>query len=411
MSRTDFGALDGPPPRGRRRRNSAAAILGVLTMTCALASCSTAVDDAPSQADTLSSLAPGELIGSPADFQGYSALESLTQQSDTIRYRSTSGIDGSPTEVSGVVFVPKGDPPPGGWRVVSIGHATSGSETRCAPSSNIGLIGNLPVVIPVLANGYVVVMSDYQGLGSPGTHPYLEPTTAGYNVIDAVRAAREAVADTSDSWLGYGVSQGGHAVWSANEMSDDYGAGLDLLGSISVSPATDLRPFVDGMTDGTLTPEQITALPALLKGLQVAHPELDTDDYLHGLLAERSDVFDACAGEKAGLQAKIAERVTPEDYRPADSAAADRLRAALADYSVPSAGSPKPMLVAYGDQDRLILPAWTQAAVREGCDLGDVIDLVTAPGQGHGILSVGQVVVDWVNGRVAGNPPPNICTQ
>lgn len=292
---------------------------------------------------------------------------------------------------------------------MSIGHSTAGTSSRCAPSANIGLLGNLPTIIPFLANGYVVVMSDFQGLGTPGPHPYLEPTTAGYNIIDAVRAAREAVPDTSDTWLGYGVSQGGQAVWSANEMSDTYGDGLQMLGSISVSPATDLTPFADAMENGTLTDEQITVLPLLLQGLQVAHPDLVTDDYLHGILADRAEVYTACQGEKAGLQAKIAESVTADDYRPVDAEAAERFREALTDFSLPTVQAPRPMLVAYGDQDELILPEWTRAAVGEACGLGDTVELVTVPGQGHGILNIGSTTQDWVNGRVAGTPAPTTC--
>jgi pimeloyl-ACP methyl ester carboxylesterase len=385
-------------------------VLTSIAMASAMLSCSTSGDGSTTPPEAaLSGMSPGDLIGTPAPYQGYASLASLTQRADTIRYRSTSGIDGSPTEVSGVLFVPKGDPPPGGWKIASIGHSTSGSSSWCAPSANVGLLGNVPTVVPFLASGYVVVMTDYQGLGTPGPHPYLEPTTAGYNVIDAVRAARSAVPDTSATWLGYGVSQGGQAVLSANEISDVYGEGLDLLGTISVSPATDLRPFADAMQNGTLTDEQIAILPSVLAGLRVAHPDLDVDDYLHGVLADRADVFDACAGEKAGLQALIAESATPEDYLPSDAAASDRLRDALTDYSLPKARAPRPILLAYGDQDTLILPEWTQDAFREGCDLGDVIDLVVAPGQGHGILNIGSATVDWVDARVAGEPAPSAC--
>jgi hypothetical protein len=33
-----------------------------------------------------------------------------------------------------------------------------------------------------------VAATDYQGLGAPGVHPYLDAKTAGFNVIDSVRA-------------------------------------------------------------------------------------------------------------------------------------------------------------------------------------------------------------------------------
>ncbi|SNS78177.1 lipase family protein [Rhodococcoides kyotonense] len=404
MSGPETGAAAPVTSRAPLRR-----LAPVLVLLLIAAACSSGADRDSADTTPVTTQPPGTLLADPTEFHGYPALESVTQRTVAVRYQSTSGIDNSATEVTGLVFVPRGDPPAGGWPIVSIGHATTGSSSRCAPSTHIGLLGNLPTVIPFLANGYVVAMTDYQGLGTQGPHPYLEPVTAGFNVIDAVRAAREVEPNTSDTWLGYGVSQGGQAVWSANELSGDYGQGLNLLGSISVSPATDLEPFVDAMVGGTLTPSQITALPSLLRGVQVAHPELDLDDYLHGTLAARVDTFTTCIGEKAQLQADIAESTPASDYEPSSPEAADKLREWLSGYSVPRTRAQQPMLIAYGDQDELIAPAWTQDAVRQGCAAGDVIDLVVAPGQGHGILNIGPATSSWVDGRFAGTPPPNTC--
>ena len=52
-----------------------------------------------------------------------------------ITYRSSSGTDGSSTIVSGVVFVPEGDPPPGGRSVVTVGHGTTGVGPWCFSTS------------------------------------------------------------------------------------------------------------------------------------------------------------------------------------------------------------------------------------------------------------------------------------
>ncbi|MGB6180089.1 MAG: lipase family protein [Rhodococcus sp. (in: high G+C Gram-positive bacteria)] len=353
--------------------------------------------------------APGTLLAPPREVAAYPAVAKLAARSVTVRYRSTSGADGSPTEVSGIVLVPRGDPPPGGWPVVSIGHATTGTDSRCAPSTHLGLLGMLTTVIPFLARGYVVTMSDYQGLGTPGPHPYLDSTTAGYNVIDAVRAARQVEPAASDAWVGYGVSQGGQAVWAANERAEQYGTGLRLLGTISISPATDISPVVDGMQDGTLTTEQIIVLPSLIAGLAVVHPDLQPTDYVRGPLYERRSVFAACEGENNGLLAEIADEVVPADYAPVDGAAADRLRNWLTDAGVPRVPASAPMLVGYGELDQLTLPDWTRAAVDRACEMGETIQLLEAPGQGHGILDLGNAPAEWLGGRFAGTPPPNTC--
>ncbi|NKV52800.1 hypothetical protein GS988_23220 [Rhodococcus hoagii] len=43
---------------------------------------------------------------------------------------------GRPAESSGVVFVPQGTPPEGGWPVLSWAHGTVGLGDACAPSRN-----------------------------------------------------------------------------------------------------------------------------------------------------------------------------------------------------------------------------------------------------------------------------------
>lgn len=354
---------------------------------------------------------PGKLAGSSTDVAGLGALWDFSSKALRIRYHSTSGIDESRTVVTGLVFVPKGDPPPEGWPIASVGHATTGLNFDCAPSLYPGLMGSLTSVIPFLANGFVVVMSDYQGLGTADVHPYLEPRTAAYNMIDAVRAARYAVEDVSSTWVGYGVSQGGHAAWAANELAPEYGRDLRLLGSISMAAPTDLRPLVNAMVNGTLTDEQKVLVPMVLTGVQSVHPDLELDDYLRGEVRNRLDVFLSCTGEQDGLRSKIVESAPDSDFVPVTPEAAEQLRDWLGEFSLPQRQATAPMLVGFGERDRLIPPKWTEAAVRQACAMGDVIDAHMAPGQGHGILNFGALPAKWLKGRLAGDPAPNTCPR
>lgn len=351
---------------------------------------------------------PGMLTAEPAQFQGDRALSSSARQSLRIQYRSTSGIDGSATTVSGVVFVPKGEAPQTGWPIASIGHPTSGIGSDCAPSANADLLGTSDTVASFLDRGFVVVMTDYQGLGTPGPHPFLEPKTAAYNVIDAVRAARQAVPHTSDSWIGYGFSQGGHAVWAANEMASEYGRGLNLLGSVSLAPPADLRPVVDAMLSKSLTVEQIILLPLLLRGLQTVHPDLDLNDYLHGVMADNLDVFLTCSDVNAGLKQSLAESASPEDVMPSSPEATLRLRHWLGDFSLPSRRASAPMLLGFGDADPVVSPEWTYRAVQQACSLNDILDVHVEAGQGHAV-DIGGVAADWIRGRQQNAPAPDSC--
>ena len=386
----------------------AALAIALTVQTVLLGACAAQPDPAGGDVETK---ANGDLLADPAALPLYPLLQELSSTAVKIRYRSTSGIDGSATTVSGVVLVPKGDPPEGGWRIASLGHPTTGLLSSCAPSAYPGFMGSSGVIGSFLTFGYLVVMTDYEGLGAPGKHAYLEPKSAAYNVIDAVRAARNVVPDASTSWVGYGVSQGGQAVWAANELMPDYGAGLDLVGSISVAAPTDLRPLVDAMENGTLTVEQRVLMPTILSGLKVAYPDLRVEDYLHGVMLSRIDAFRGCQDQGSELRGQIAQNASADDFRPASPQAADRLREILGEIALPRRQASAPMLVAYGDSDKIVLPQWTATAIDQACGLGDVVETVVAPGQGHGQLDLGSIPSDWTTARFAGLPPTDTCPQ
>ncbi|WP_253662502.1 lipase family protein [Williamsia maris] len=380
----------------------------MLTTVLLLSGC-TRDTSTPDTDSALGDAAPGTVLQSENASDRYPTLAALTDGITAIRYRSTAGTSDAATEVSGVVFVPRGTPPVGGWPLASIAHPTTGVTGDCGPSDFPGLLGSAGTVATFLTNGFVVAFTDYEGLGAPGAHPYLEPKAAAHNVIDVVRAARNVEPRSSTRWVTYGVSQGGQAAWAANELSADYGSGLRLLGSLSIVPPTDLSPLVDAMESGTLTTNQKIELPLVLTGLQVTHPELRLDDYLRGSMRSALSVFLTCAGDQTVLKQTIASRSPRSDVEPVDDAAAQRLRGWLRDAALPGERAPAPMFVAYGTADDVVLPAWTVAALRRACALGDVVQVVPAPGQGHGTLDLGAVPAEWILDRLAGRAAPDSC--
>ena len=104
-------------------------------------------------------------------------------------YRST-GVNGKSTAVSGTLAIPKGHAPKGGWPVISWAHGTTGIADACAPSRERRLRARRSLGRWLKA-GYAVVRTDYEGLGTPGEHPYLIGRSEGYSVLDAARAARK----------------------------------------------------------------------------------------------------------------------------------------------------------------------------------------------------------------------------
>ena len=195
---------------------------------------------------------------------GPAALESAAA-CELVIYQSTRVSDGAPIGVSGIIAMPQGDPPAGGWSVVSWSHGTVGVADRGAPSLDSEELADMsdptdpPMTIHrkinaaphVLLNeflnrGWVVVMTDYEGMGTRGPHPYLFGTSEGRGVLDIVRAARavhnrdrpvgqEAI---SRRFVIVGHSQGGQAALFAAHLAKTWTAELTLLAVAAIAPAS-----------------------------------------------------------------------------------------------------------------------------------------------------------------------------
>ncbi len=94
--------------------------------------------------------------------------------------------------------------------------------------------------------GYIVVATDYPGLGTDGIHPYLIGESEGRAVLDSVRAARDLPdSGASDRFAVWGHSQGGHAALYTGELAARYAPELKLVGVAAAAPATYLVELFD----------------------------------------------------------------------------------------------------------------------------------------------------------------------
>lgn len=324
-------------------------------------------------------------------------------RSARVVYRSTNGDTGEPTVVSGAVFTPEGNAPAGGWPVVAFGHGTLGIDEPCAPSLSATLLGLTDWVVKLTELGFAVTFADFQGLGSPGVHPYLDARTAGLNMIDSVRALRHTFPDISEKWAALGGSQGGGAVWAVGEQVGSYAPELLPSGVLALAPVADVAGLVDKAVDGTLTKEQVAALVLIVESLARLHPDIDRDDYRHGLAAENWDILIACSGDPVHTREDVIDRLTADDVKPRTSEAADRLRGYLRQWALPQQPLAVPMSVAYGGVDEYIDPQWTTDALARACDLGGRIVWDFQPDKGHGDLEVADQL-GWLAERLEGVP-------
>jgi pimeloyl-ACP methyl ester carboxylesterase len=325
-----------------------------------------------------------------------------------ITYTSTTGITNQPATVTGAVFVPWGQAPKGGWPTVALGHPTTGIQPECAPSLSPNMWGSSATIAGLLQAGYAVTVPDYQGLGTDkGYHPYLDSTTVGLNLIDSVRAARKLVREISLRWVGLGYDQGGQAAWAANELTAEFGGGLQQLGSISVSPFSDVDGLADAAAAGTLTTEQKLLLVQYLAALKQQYPEIDLDEFRRGIVQQQWDVLVACRKSMLQQREAVAKQITADDLRPATPDAVDTLRGYLRKTSLPQGVAGAPMWVIYGGKDPVISSQWTDRAIERACTLGDTVQ-VEFQTDARPEIDLARAI-DWINARRDDAPPANDC--
>ncbi len=328
-------------------------------------------------------------------------------ESARVVYRSVQSGDGGQTEVSGTVFTPSGKTPDGGWPVISFGHGTTGILPECGPSLSPTLLSAAGLAAGFTQAGYAVAITDYQGLGNEGVHHYLDNHTAGYNMIDAVRALRNIFPDVSNRWVAFGGSQGGGASWAANEQAG-YAPELEMLGSVSLAPSADVTGLVDKAEQGTLTADQAPLMQWVLESLARRFPGFDLDNYRSPSVAENWDALVGCTPAAASARDAAAKMIEPKDFAPHSPEAAELLRHYLDEMSVPQAKASAPMMVLYGTADSYIDVAWTDDALARACALGDVITIDRQQGTGHGDVD-GDAVTQWIAARFAGEPAVDDC--
>ncbi len=149
------------------------------------------------------------------------------------------GVAGKTVKATAMVMTPKGEKPKDGWRVVVWAHGTVGVGDSCAPSNNEFTNNRFSAMADqLLAEGYMIVAPDYEGLGTPGIHPYLNLQSEARSAIYAVNAVKEHYkTDIQGNWMSVGQSQGGHAVLGISQYAD---SDASYKGTVAGAPASSL---------------------------------------------------------------------------------------------------------------------------------------------------------------------------
>jgi hypothetical protein len=296
-------------------------------------------------------------------------------QNIRLLYTSTDGLAGDArTVVSGGLFLPPGSPPEGGWPLLLWSHGTVGIADKCAPSWTGYVPFHQEHLEHWLNNGYAIVTSDYQGLGTKGTHPYLATQPAAYSNLDAIRAVQGADFPLSDRVVVAGQSQGaGAAIATAGHLAA-YAPEIDLRGVV----ATGVPYF---------TPEALIAVQEARPN-DVVDPQLGYNFLALTLLAQIDPDFqlDDYVSEEALPTARAVEHICNRDMRARIEEAgltydntfrqspSEALKQAFAMMQFPTLDLPVPLFVGIGSADRDTPPRMQAGFVKAACAAGSDIE-------------------------------------
>ena len=166
-----------------------------------------------------------------------------------IHYNSTD-LHGKKTESTGLVITPSvaGND----RKVLSWAHGTTGIGDAGCPSaqpdparelesyfdsgSTTQIDYGIPGLQKFLDEGWVVVATDYQGLGTPGVHQYTVNRTNALDAVNIVHAAREMDLGIGTKFGCIGWSQGGGTSAAVAELDAAAYGDLELVGTVAMSP-------------------------------------------------------------------------------------------------------------------------------------------------------------------------------
>jgi len=299
-------------------------------------------------------------------------------------YASSNGLlVGEPVIVSGALFLPQGEPPERGWPLLLWSHGTVGIADKCAPTWT----GYVPFhdehLSQWLSEGYAIVASDYQGLGTEGTHPYLATQPAAYSNLDVIRAVQSGGFPVSERVVLAGQSQGAGAAISTAGHAPDYAPELDIRGVIATGVpffTPDALIAVQDARPNDLVDPMLGYNFLALTLVEQIDPEFQLEDYVseEALPLARS-VTNICNRD---MRAKITEAGLTYN-KTFETPPTEPLKQAFALMQFPSLQVSVPVFVGVGSDDRDTPPRMQAGFVKAACNAGSTIEAHLFKGFDH----------------------------
>lgn len=347
-----------------------------------------------------------EPMPSQPEFTAAGSMERILYTSTDARWNS--GV----IAVSGILYLPKGKPPEGGWPVVAWGHGTVGVADVCAPSWTKLAPRDATYLNRWLAQGFAVVATDYQGLGGPGPHPYQFWEAEGRSILDSVRAALASHPGVlEDKVVITGQSQGGGSALGASRIAPTYAPELRIMATISTGVLT---AFPDGphkLKNATPTekwPARFTMQRIVGGALPDGGPKAED------IVTQEGAALLELGRTSCSTEMRDYEQANKLNQGKVFSMAPAELEAMLLPAkNMDGVKLSSPLFIGTGLADKTVVPERQYAAAVAMCAAGNRLTWKTYAGLGHGGV-VNEAFEDelrFVRQAFAGQAPDSNCNE
>lgn len=349
-----------------------------------------------------------------------------------------------------LVIAPAGPVPATGRPILAWAHGTTGTAQSCGPSQVLDpaqdlneyfLVGGtswtdfgVPAAGKFIADGDVIVATDYQGLGGGGAHQYAIAATQARDVINAVRAVGSmGLSGAGTSAAVYGWSQGGGATLAAAglrsyvEKTGTAFDGVNFVGFVGLAPHEVEVLIPPGATADAAAQKMMQDLAATfsdnvfnfthfamtLWAMSEAFPELALTDIF---TADGAGTLDAIFSRKCMHPAADTLSFNFGDsYKsllkgePGNAAAWVK---GLIEGSVGKDAPLAPVVIYWGTGDTVIDPVMGALYQKQKCAAGANVGRVQLPGHQSHFTTPGAAepfFIPWIEDRFAGKPAANGC--
>lgn len=362
----------------------------------------------------------------------------------------SSDVLGKKTLATGIVVAPSGS---GHARpIMAWAHGTTGTAQTCGPSQILNpaqplnqyflMNGNswtdfgIPALNAFIKAGYVIVATDYQGLGGGGKHQYTVSVSQAHDVINSIRAVTQIkAAEAGSKAIIYGWSQGGGATITAAGLTDYVRSAdsvndkVELMGFVAMAPydiavalpdsiktSDQAKNYIQKLSDSfSANIFNFTHFAQNVWGMTAAFPTLKLDDLLtpEGVKVV-NDVMPRKCMHVASDTINFSYGQTYKQLLRKDINNAMAWVEAFRESSVPAVKPMAPVIIYWGTEDKTVPPIMGKLYYEQMCKMGGNITRVQLPGkQSHFTTpeTAEPFYVKWVADRFAGVEVKNGCVS